>query len=85
MKEVQRPASVLVPALDHNFDGVTDAAVGFDSCVPQIVQSAQDVVVPKCREGEAQPAFVDDFASSKRAEHATLKQIAFRPLAGLDD
>jgi hypothetical protein len=65
MKEVQRPAPVLVAALNHGFDGVTDAAVGFDSCISQIIESAQDVVVPKRREREAQPAFVDDFASSK--------------------
>ena len=37
MKEVERPAPVLVAALNHNFDGVTDAAVGFDSCIPQIM------------------------------------------------
>ena len=47
MKEVERPAPVLVAALDHGFDGVTDAAVGFDSCIPQIIESAQDVVVPR--------------------------------------
>ena len=40
------------------FDGVTDAAVGFDSCIPQIIESAQDVVVPKRRERETEPAFV---------------------------
>jgi hypothetical protein len=41
--------------------------------------------VPKRREREAEPAFVDDFAGSKRAEHAPLKQIVFGPLAGLSD
>ena len=85
MKEVQRPAPVLVAALNHGFDGVTDAAVGLDSCISQIFESAQDVVVPKRREREAQPAFVDDFASSKGAEHAALEQIVFGPLAGLSD
>ena len=85
MKEVKRPAPVLVAALNHGFDGVTDAAVGFDSCIPQIIESAQDVVVPKRREREAQPAFVDDFASSKRAEHAALEQIIFGLLSGLRD
>jgi hypothetical protein len=30
MKEVQRPASVLVTALDHDFDGFTGATVGLD-------------------------------------------------------
>src|SRR5271156_6182103 len=85
MKEVERPAPVLVATLNHGFDGVTDSAVGFDSCVAQIIESAQDVVVPKRREREAEPAFVDDFAGSERAEHAALKQIVFGSLAGLCD
>src|SRR6266480_3281176 len=85
MKEVERPAPVLVAALNHGFDGVTDGAVGFDSCIPQIVESAQDIVVPKRREREAEPAFIEDFAGSKRAEHAALEQIVFGPLASLSD
>ncbi len=78
-------SAVLVATLNHGFDGITDAAVGFDSCIPQIIESAQDVVVPKRREREAQPAFVDDFVSSKGAEHAALDQIVFGSLAGLSD
>ena len=58
MKEVEWPAPVLVAALNHGFDGITDAAVGFDSFIPQIIESAQDVVVPKHRERETEPAFV---------------------------
>src|SRR5437588_7637590 len=85
MKEVERPAPVLVAALNQDFDGFSDTVAGFDSCVPQIIESAQDVVVPKRREREAEPAFFDDFAGSKRAEHAALKQIVFGPLAGLSD
>ena len=85
MKEVERPAPVLVAALDHDFDGFADAAVGLDSCVAQIIESAQDVVMPKGREREAQPALVDDFAGAKRAEHAALEQIIFGALAGLGD
>ena len=50
MKEVERPAPVLVAALNHSFDGVADAAVGFGPCILQIIESAQDVVVPKRRE-----------------------------------
>ena len=42
MKEVQRPAPVMVAALNHDFDGVTDATVGFDSRISQIIESAQD-------------------------------------------
>jgi hypothetical protein len=40
MKEVERPASVLVAALDHSFDRVTEAAVGPDSRVSHIIESA---------------------------------------------
>jgi hypothetical protein len=85
MKEVERPAPVLVAALNHDFDGLSDAAVGFDFRIPQIVESAQNVVVPKGREREPEPAFVDDFAGSKRAEHPALQQIVFGPLPGLGD
>src|SRR5712691_2136102 len=49
MNEVQRPAPVLVAARNHNFDGFPDAAVRLNSCIPQIIESAQDVVVPKRR------------------------------------
>src|SRR5580700_4509557 len=85
MKEVERPAPVLVTALNHDVNGFTDAAVGFDSRISQIVESAQDVVVPKRRKREAEPAFVDDFTGSERAEHVALEQIVFGPLAGLGD
>src|SRR5580698_5424601 len=85
MKEVERPAPVLVAEFQHDFDGFTQAAVGFDSCIPQIVESTQDVVVPKRRERETEPAFVDDFAGSERAKHAALKQIVFGTLPGFSD
>lgn len=52
MKEVERPAPVLVPALNHGFDGITDAVSGLIPAFPKIVESAQDVVVPKRRERE---------------------------------
>src|SRR5438034_7330454 len=85
MKEVERPAPILVAALDHDFDGFTDAPVGLDSCISQIIEPAQDVVVPRRWEREAQPVFFDDFASAQRAEHAALEQIVLGPLAGLND
>jgi len=53
MKEIQRPAAVLVAALNYDFDGFTDAIIGFESCIPQIVESTQDVVVPKRGERES--------------------------------
>ncbi len=79
MTVVERPAPVLVAALNHDFDRIIDAAVGLDSCIAQIIESAQDIVVPKRRERESEPAFVDDFARSKRTEHAALEQVVFAP------
>ena len=40
VKEIQRPAPVLVAARHHDFDGFSDAAVGFDSRIEQIIESA---------------------------------------------
>ena len=65
MKKVEWPAPILVAALDHDFDGLTNTAVGLDSRIPQVVEAPQDVVVPERGEREAEPAFVDDFAGSK--------------------
>src|SRR5262249_18418372 len=73
---------VLVASLDHGFDRLSNAAVGFDSCIPQIIEPAQDIVMPKRREREAKPPLVDDFAGPKRAKHSPLEQIVFSPLAG---
>ncbi len=58
---------------------------GLIACISQIIETAQDVVVPKRWEREAEPASFDDFASSKRAEHAALEQIVFGTLAGFGD
>ena len=85
MEEVQRPAPVLVAAFDYDLDGFLDAAVGFDSCISQIVETTQDVVVPERWEREAEPAFFDDFASAKRAEYMALEQIVFGTFAGPGD
>jgi hypothetical protein len=46
MTEVERLASVLTAARDHNFVGLSDAAVGLDFRISQIIESAQDVVIP---------------------------------------
>src|SRR5689334_23364001 len=83
MKQVERPAPVLVAALQDNFDGASDATVGFDACVAQVIEPAQNVVMPKGRVRKAQPALVDHLAGPQRAEHAALQQILFTPLASL--
>jgi hypothetical protein len=50
MEEVEGPAAVLMAEGYYDFDGFTDAAVGFDSGVAQVIEAAQDVVVPKRRD-----------------------------------
>src|SRR5438874_476824 len=85
MKQVERPAPVLVAVLDHDFYCFADATIRPDSRIPQIIEPSQNVVVPERREGEAQPAFVDDFAGSKRAEHAAFEQIIFASFPGARD
>ena len=85
MHEVERPAAVLVAALDDDSDGFPDAAVRFEPGIAQIIESAQDVVVPKRREREAEPALVDDLAGAERAEHVALEQIVLGPPAGPGD
>src|SRR5262249_43423459 len=85
IEEVEGPTPILVAALKHGFNGFINAPVGFDSGIPQIIESAQDVVMPKRREREAEPAFVNNLTSSKRAVHAAREQIVFGRLAGLGD
>src|SRR5215475_4777434 len=85
MQQIQGPATVLVTALNDHLDGLADAVVGFNACTPEIIETAQNVVVPKRWEGEAEPALVDNFTAAKRAEHLALKQIAFGPLSRLAD
>jgi hypothetical protein len=77
MTQIERPAPVLVSASNHDLDGFTDAAIGPGARIPQIIESAQDVVIPECGKRKPEPAFVDHFAGSKRAEHAALDQIFF--------
>ena len=53
MKEVEWPAAVLVSARTYDFDCLANAVVRFDSCIAQIIEPAQDVVVPKGGKREA--------------------------------
>jgi hypothetical protein len=59
MKQIDRPPPFLVVAPTHAFDNFTDAVVGFDSRIPLIIESTQDVVVPKCG-NESGAGFVDN-------------------------
>jgi hypothetical protein len=64
MKEVERPAPVLVAALITVSMCVTDATVRSDSCIPQIIESAQgrSANTSETRNGASA---ADNFAGSK--------------------
>jgi hypothetical protein len=47
MKKVERPSPILVAALNHGIDGLADSTVRFDSCLSQIIEATQDIVMPK--------------------------------------
>src|SRR5689334_1034650 len=85
MKQVERPAPVLVAPLDDHLHSFPNAAVRVDLCTPQVVDPAKHVIMPERRKREAQPALVNHLASSKRAEHAALEQILFSSLSGSGD
>ena len=85
MDEVEGPAAVLVASREHHVDGFAHAAVGLDFRVAQIVQSAQNVIVPRRRIRKTQPTFINYFSGAQRAEQASLEQIFFATLASLGE
>ncbi len=62
MQKIEGPSAILVAARKDDLDSFVHSVVGFDAGVAQIVEPAQDVIVPVCGIGEPQPAFVDDVA-----------------------
>src|SRR5262249_59607910 len=82
MKEVAGPAPILVAALDHDFDGVSDATIRLYSRIPQIVESAQDVVVPEWRGRGAEAPGVGDLSGPHGGGNNWPRQKGFRPPSG---
>ena len=79
MDEVEGPAAVLVASREHHVDGFAHAAVGLDFRVAQIVQSAQNVIVPRRRIRKTQPTFINYFSGAQRAEQGLALSKYFSP------
>ena len=82
MKKVEGPASVLVAARYDNFDGFPDAVVGFDSGTPHIIESAQNVVVPKHRVGEAEASVCQQWRRYEASGTCGARGDSLRPSCG---
>src|SRR5947208_1597666 len=71
---VQRPATILALAGAHNFDRLRKARVGRRIDGLEIVQSAEDVVVPARWERKMQENRLDDFAGAVGAKEPVTEQ-----------
>src|SRR5215207_4726279 len=81
MGDVEPPAAIRLLFGAHKVDGVGNTLVGRDACGAQVVQSAQDVVVPPGWEGELSPVVsalavaLDRLASGKSFEEPSVEQV----------
>ena len=85
MKNVARPAPVLMSTLRQYFNCVSDTPVRFGTRVSQKIESAQNVIVPEHREREAKPQLANNFSRLQRAQPVAIKQIVFCERAALVD
>ena len=71
MGVLQEPAAVGAALRLDDADRLGDPLVRRDACLPQVVEPAQDIVVPPVRERELQPVTAvggDDLASRQPTE-----------------
>src|SRR5258708_4476193 len=71
---LQGPAPVLAPALPYDLDRLGEALVARSVDGLEIVQRAEDVVVPPWGECEDSEYRLDDFAGAVRAEEPVHQQ-----------
>src|SRR6185369_6578442 len=72
---LERPPAVRIPMALDDADGLGDALVGLDPRVAQVIEAAQDVVVPPGRERELEPARVDHLAGRLPPEQPPFEQV----------
>ena len=82
---LERPAAVGIAIVLDDSDRLGHALVGPDLGVAQVVEPAQDVVVPPGREREPQPVGVDHLAGRLPTEQPALEHVLLAALAGLPD
>jgi hypothetical protein len=67
VRAIEEPSTVgLLPALD-DMQGLADARVGLETCVPEVVECTENVVVVTGRERELQERRIRDLAGRARA------------------
>src|SRR6185437_15878380 len=84
---VERPSALVVTPRCDQADRLGHALLGLHAGAPQVVQSAQHIVVPPCWKGEARPDSTalaiprDRFAGRQSPEEAALQKIFLSPQA----
>jgi hypothetical protein len=71
---LQRPTAVFEPAAVNDFDGLGEARIARSVDSLEIIERAENVVVPPGRKGEAREFRLDDFAGAMRSEKAVKQQ-----------
>src|SRR5438552_16611595 len=72
---LQQPSAVVAPAAPDNLDRLGKAWVSSRVDRLEIVQSAEDVVMPPRREGEGKEDRLDHFACAIGAKHPILPRL----------
>jgi hypothetical protein len=68
VRAIEEPSTVgLLPAV-HDMQGLADACVGLETCVPEIVECTENVVVVTGRERELQERRIRDLAGRAPSE-----------------
>src|ERR1700716_3200370 len=68
VRAVAEPSTVgLLPALD-DMQGIADARVGLETCVPEVVERTENIVVVAGRERELQELRIRDLAGRASSE-----------------
>lgn len=71
---LERPAAVVAPSAPHDVDGLREPPVARGSDLLEVVESAEDVVVPSRRETETKEHRLDDFTCAVGAEEPMLQE-----------
>lgn len=74
MSILEKPASVLLALLEDHFDRVLEAVIVVRVARPEVVQRAQDVVVPARRKRESRQRRIHDFTRPVRTVEPVAKE-----------
>src|SRR3954447_694539 len=78
-----QPSTIGCLLVAKELDGLGDPLIGPTSDGPEVVEAAQDVVVPLRRPGELQPRLADHLPSPLAAEEVPLQEVLLAPVPGL--